>query len=523
MMGEIKNLKKMRLMNFRPIVVMALVMIVAIFSAVYISNTARLACFIVFISAFGIIAVLCGIFKKKALIMVSAIMLAVSISFGFVYSKSITLNSYKDYAGDEVYVYAKISEQYKYTTSGNLSLKLSDIQIRTGSGYKKLNGFITLYTNPNNLVLSDFSVGRYVFVRTSLTIFDLDAGSDDFDKSISFLSSNIVGFGYTEFYNIELTDTYNVSAREYICSKIRSKLTGINLEYSDLGYAMMVGESAYLDANIKDEFRSTGIAHLLAVSGLHFSIIFMIVSFITKLTKANYKSSFIVQMVIIFLYCYLCNFSVSVVRAGVMALVASYATIRHKAYDNLSALALVAMLTLCKNPLKLFNVSFALSFMAVASIILLTPMFERFFTKFFKDKMASTLALNISIQIGMFAINVYYFGRYAIFSGVINLILVPIATIAFALLFIGVLFSGTVPLAIYLAKGFDFLMDIVVKMNSYFTGNGIYLRLGNLSVLPVLLVLFTMIIASDYLFVKRKNKIAFVSVSAIISVLAFLL
>lgn len=518
-----ERLNKFKIVNFRPFVVLAAVMMLAIFSAVCISQTARLVLFIIFISIFGIFLAVCVLLKKKFMLMLSAILLAISSAFGFIYAKNETLKNYQKYAGEDIYIYAKIADNYKMTTSGNLSINLTDVQIKTTTGYDKINGKITLYTNPNNLDLTEFSAGRYVLIKTNLTVFDLNGGFDDNTRAVSSLSSGLVGYAYSSFYNITPLDEYDVSARDYICDKIRDDLEVANLEYADLAYAMLFGENTYLDEAVKEEFRLTGIAHLLAVSGLHFSIIFMIISFIAKASKANRKTSFVIEAVVIFLYCYLCKFSVSVIRAGTMAFIANYAKLRHKSYDSLSTLSLIAFVILCINPLKLFNISFVLSFIAVFSIIMLMRLFNDFFSRFFKDKVASALSVNIAVQIGMFAVNLYYFGRYAIFSGIINILLVPIATLGFSLLFVSVILSRVFPLAIYLSKGFDFLIDIVVKMNSYFTSGGIYLRLGNLSFLPVILTIILIAVASEYVFLKKRNKLIAVSSIAILSGLAFLL
>ena len=518
-----KRLSKLKIMNFRPFVILAIFMILATFCAVIISHSARLVLFVIFISSFGVALVLAGVMKKKWLLMISAVLLSVSMAFGHIYAKSKTLDNYQKYAGEDVSIYAKIAENYNFTASGNLSLTLADVYIETSAGYEKISGKITLYTNPNNLDLTKFSVGRYLSIKTNLTVFDLNGDFADNKRAISFLSNGVVGYAYSSFYNIKVTDTQKVSVRDYVCNDIRNDLLSVDLKYADLGFVMLFGESSYLDDSIQEEFRLTGIAHLLAVSGLHFSIIFMIINFIAKVAKANKKSNFLVTTIIIILYCYLCKFSVSVIRAGVMAFIASYAKIRHKPYDRLSALALVLFAILCVNPLKLFNISLVLSFIAVFSIIMLVPIFSNFFSKFFKEKMVSAISVNLAVQIGMFAVNLYYFGRYAIFSGIINLLLIPISNVAFGFLFVGVLLSNVFPLAIYLSKVFDFLIDIIVKMNGYFMGNGIYLSVGNLSFLPVVLMIAIMVIISEYIFLKKRNKLIGVSLMAILSGLVFLL
>lgn len=518
-----ERIKKLKIMNFRPFVVLSAFLMMAIFSAVFVSHGLRLVLFIVFISAFGIAFALTLAIKKKILLLITVILFSVSSAFGVIYSKSESLKNYQKYAGEDVYIYAKISENYTFTSSGNLALTLSDLQIKTGTESKFINGKIKLYTNPNNLKITEFAVGRYLTAKTNLTVFDLNGNFEKKKETISSLANGIIGYSYCAYYDIKLLDNYNVSARDYLCYKIKDRLDVANLQYSDLGFAMLFGESSYLDEDVKTEFRKTGIAHLLAVSGLHFSIIFMIVEFIAKITKANAKSNFIIQLIVVFIYCYLCKFSISVIRAGAMALIASYAKLRHKAYDNLSALSLVSFIILILNPLKLFNISFVLSFIAVFSILMLSPLLTRFFSNLLSDKTASALSLNLAVQFGMFAINIYYFGSYALFGGIVNLLLIPIATLGFGILFVSVILSSVCPLAIYLSKGFDFFIDIVVKMNGYFIGNGVYINLGKLSMVPVLLVVLLMVATSDNLLLKNRKKLITVAFFTILTGISFLL
>ncbi|MBP3581331.1 MAG: hypothetical protein J6J33_01095, partial [Clostridia bacterium] len=149
--------------------------------------------FVIFISSFGVALVLAGVMKKKWLLMISAVLLSVSMAFGHIYAKSKTLDNYQKYAGEDVSIYAKIAENYNFTASGNLSLTLADVYIETSAGYEKISGKITLYTNPNNLDLTKFSVGRYLSIKTNLTVFDLNGDFADNKRAISFLSNGVVG------------------------------------------------------------------------------------------------------------------------------------------------------------------------------------------------------------------------------------------------------------------------------------------------------------------------------------------
>lgn len=515
---EIKKLSKT--MNFRPFVILAIALMVAIFFAcsIFVSTISKLVVFIVLMSAFVVSFALVMLYGKKFIMMITVTVLICSIPFAVLYGKCLKLETYSDYSGS-CYIRAKIDEHYKLTTSGNLCLVLSDVEIVDGDEKHTLDGKISLYTNPNNLKLADFSVGRYLVAKTSLTFFDMQ-GTQEY--SLSNLSKNLIALGYSNYYDITCLDEYDVSVRDKVCLSIYNDLSALNLEHGDLGYAMMFGETSYLDENVKTSFQSTGIAHLLAVSGLHFSIIFGILSFITKRSDAGYKMNFFMDVVVIFIYCYLCKFTVSVLRAGLMAFFASLSKRKFKAYDSASVLSLVAILFLIVNPLCLFNTSFMLSFSAVLSINLLSAVFLRFFSQIFKDKVSSALAVNLSVQIGMFCVTVFYFGSYNILTGIVNLLLIPIATYAFMILFIGVLVSRIFPIAIYLSKIYDFLMDIVVRMNVYFSRVGFSLHY-NLTGLASAIVVFALaFVISDYLFANRKKKLAFVLPLAVVAGVLFL-
>src|SRR5699024_3841111 len=99
--------------------------------------------------------------------------------------------------------------------------------------------------------------------------------------------------------------------------------------------------------------------------------------------------------------------------------------------DNLSVLSFVAVLILLVDPLKMYNISFVLSFSAVLSIILLASPIKRFLFRYFKPKMASTLSLNLAVQFGLLVINAYYFERYQLLGLLCNLISVPLSMFSF--------------------------------------------------------------------------------------------
>ena len=494
-----------RFANYRPLVVIAVSMVLAtIFSVrVFEANKAKLLCFIILIALFVCLVAIQLWLKKKFLYLIMASVFAMALPFGLVYLKSKNYTKLASHNDETFVIEGKIADNYKFTSSGNLSISLTNVKVVEGS-LNKIDGTVTIYTNPNNFVLEDFKVGRIIKVKTNLTFFNLETDSE---RASSFLSRDNTCFGYANFYDVSFTDSYDISVRDEFCSSVFERLKYYNVKHADVAYAMLFGESNYLDDEVKTEFRETGIAHIVAVSGLHFSVIFGLILFLIDFFKLPVRKFTLLKVLIIFLYCYLCKFSVSVVRAGLLAFFSILAMARGKAYDNMSCLAIVAMIFLLANPLTLFNLSFILSFSAVLSIELLTSPFEKLFSNVFRSKFSSALAINCSVQVGLFAINMLYFGKFSCLGILANLILIPIVSFAFILLFIGVLLSGALPISMMLAKVYGILMDIVVKFNRYISKINFSLKLGNIHILAILFSFIFMFVMSDYLFVNKKQRL----------------
>jgi competence protein ComEC len=268
---------------------------------------------------------------------------------------------------------------------------------------------------------------------------------------------------------------------------------------------------------VESAFRTTGIAHLLAVSGLHVSIIALLVSFVLKLFKVSKMTNFGIMFVLLLFYSYLCDFSVSVLRASIMTLFLLYLRARGKCYDSLTALSISLCLILIIDPLKLFNVSLILSFMAVLSIILMLKVFEALFEKCFHKKISGSLALIFAVQVGLVLVQLYFFNNYSVMSLICNFISVPIATIAFVLLILGTVVSAMIPFMSFICLGYDYLMGLVVKFNYTISKAGFVFSLNNFNFLVVILGIMLLLFLSDYIFIKKRYKAIGASVCLILS------
>ena len=152
-------------------------------------------------------------------------------------------------------------------------------------------------------------------------------------------------------------------------------------ETAGLVKTIFVGDKSMLDEEIKNTFSNVGIAHLLAISGLHISIIVAILSLILDKLKAKRVVKLVVMFVLLLLYCYVCNFSPSVVRASLMSLMFLFSGVMGEKYDKVNAMSFSAILILIVKPLYIFDAGFLLTYFCVFSIFTLYKPFVKLLKK----------------------------------------------------------------------------------------------------------------------------------------------
>ena len=121
--------------------------------------------------------------------------------------------------------------------------------------------------------------------------------------------------------------------------------------------------------------------HVLAVSGLHVGIVFLLISSLFKLLKISHRFKFIQQLVLIFfvwLYAIITGLSPSVLRAATMLTFFSVAKIFNKSTNIYNILACSAIFLLSIDPYLITDVGFQLSFFAVTGIVYLYPIIFNF-------------------------------------------------------------------------------------------------------------------------------------------------
>ena len=185
---------------------------------------------------------------------------------------------------------------------------------------------------------------------------------------------------------------------------------------------MLLGEKGILDEEIKGLYQRNGIAHILAISGLHISMIGMGLYQFLRRAGLKIRLSAILASMVIVLYGMMTGFAVSAIRAIAMFLLQMLAQILGRTYDRITALAVAAVLVLVEQPLYLFHSGFQFSFLCVLGISLILPVLGnvRKGKKLFEG--IALMAVTLPVYLGVF----YQIPVYSMF---LNFIVLPMMSI----------------------------------------------------------------------------------------------
>ena len=220
--------------------------------------------------------------------------------------------------------------------------------------------------------------------------------------------------------------------------------------------ALLLGDTSGMTDGQLLAFRVSGLSHIVAVSGLHMSILFALVC---RLTGKRRFLTLICGLPAIFLFAAAAGFTASVTRAAIMMSLMLLALAADREYDPPTALAFAAVVMLLANPLVIASVGFQLSVSGVAGIFLFEKVLRRWFRarmgskeKTFRSKLqngfCATLSVSISATILTTPLVAYYFGTVSLVGILANVLVVPVISLIFYGIILACVAGGAVGWAI---------------------------------------------------------------------------
>lgn len=252
---------------------------------------------------------------------------------------------------------------------------------------------------------------------------------------------------------------FSEKIRNHLISKLQN--SNLHTEERSILQALVLGQRTAIDKQLYNDYAAAGAIHILAVSGLHVGILYVILLFICKpityLTNGNVIRSL---LIVVLLWCFalLAGLSPSVVRAVTMFSFFTIAKAAQRPTNSFNTLFLSFFTLLLLQPNWLFHVGFQLSYLAVFFILWVQPkLYSLYCPKFYADRLFwSIITVTIAAQLGVVPLSLYYFHQFPGLFFVSNIVILPVLGLLLAGGILVVILAAFDALPHILAEGYNF-------------------------------------------------------------------
>lgn len=294
-------------------------------------------------------------------------------------------------------------------------------------------------------------------VKAVVTYKELYTTQQSYRADGVFLQAYPIGYGEDVMLvtrDVSALKRFPAAMRERLLSAIRRRLT---VEEGALLTGICLGDKSGICAQTTEYFRTSGLPHILVVSGLHLSVISTGVYKALRFLLGRRRLAAALTMAVVVFFMLLVGFTPSVVRAGVMCLVLLGGQLFTRRADGLNSMGLALLLLLANNPYCLLDVGLQLSFGAAGGVLCLTRSIqERLYRLRLWKPIADGCAVTFAASLPITPLLGVYFGEVSVISPLANLLAVVPASIALVFGWLAMLFTLCPPL-MFLSDGLLYL------------------------------------------------------------------
>ena len=276
---------------------------------------------------------------------------------------------------------------------------------------------------------TEFKIGQSLLLEGKYAAWEEPGGPGQFDSGKYYCSMGILG-QFKKCKVIKQGNTFS-KIREKMWQLRREVCTFLILELGEkdgpMICAMLLGEKSGLIEEQKNLYQRNGISHILAISGLHLTLLGMGVFRVLKVILGSDRKASVAVIIIMSSYCIFTGNSISTIRATIMFVLSFIAKIVGRSYDSLSALGIAAILQLFMNPYVLNNSGFLLSFLAVIGVTFIAPGLQEMLGA--KRKFTKSLCISLAASITTLPVLLWNYGTYPWYSVFLNLFILPLMSV----------------------------------------------------------------------------------------------
>ena len=343
-------------------------------------------------------------------------------------------------------------------------------------------------------------------------------------------SRNYRGFDYSNYLKteniygtieqngkIELIKEKNINYLFINLYKVKNKIIkNINNKFPEetrgVFLGILLGDKSSIEEDVRQNFADSSLSHILAVSGTHISYVVICISVLFKKLKLNKNIRKVLTSLVLFMYLYLVDFSVSATRAVIMSTIVIMQMLFYRKQDTITTIAFSSIIILINNPYSILNIGFLLSYGGTIGIILFVNRIsieskEDFFQRF-KSYLKDICIVTISAQTIIMPIIIYYFNTISftfIISNIIaSLIIGPIIMIGLVIIAISFF---KIPIISLIIRFYNILIVILVRtadIISKIPMSKIYLKTP--TTLEIMFYYSVVFLIALFIYIKKSNR-----------------
>ena len=473
---------------------------------------------IVFFYAFfmPIYIILCKKFDKKILKQLIIIIIVLS-SISKIYIDTLNIRYEKTYETldkKEIKIIATIVgdlEEKEY----NFSCKIK-IENINGRKYNNLNMLLKVKKEKSKII--EIKYGDKIEINGTYEMPGGQRNYKGFDYAEYLKTKKIYGIIKTELYNIKKIKENNIniffivsnSIRNEICKAQNSTLTK---EKAGLLNGILIGYVEDIEEDMIQDFKDSSLAHILAVSGTHVIYILVVLKVIFNKSKTPKITGNFISIFILCIFMFITNFTSSVVRAAITAVIILLGEITYKKPDVATSIAIPLFISLIYNPFLIKDIGLLLSYGGTIAIIILNKKVEEIISNIFiKVKLTGRIfeyiinafSITLSVQILIFPILIFNFNNLSLTFFVANILITPIIGPITILGFLNI------TRFFLISSILSFLLEILIKISeicSRIPFSNITVVTPNIFLVILYYLFLWFILYKFYLLKKYKNKI----------------
>lgn len=346
------------------------------------------------------------------------------------------------------------------TSNDKYKIKVSTKSINNEN--KKLN--ILVYTD----YLYNVKIGSKIYASGTIYYPNKKSNPNSYNEQLNFKIDNIDYKLYADNINVLGQNKFKLylsNLKDNIC-KIYDEI--LPKTESNILKAMILGEKQFLDEETIDLYRTSGIYHILAISGLHIGILCLFLTKIFKFVHKRFGSIFVIFILVF--YCIFTGGSLSTVRATIMCITVLLSYILFRDADFISSISLSAIILLFINPYYIFDIGFLYSYVSVFSIAFLGGRICHIYNI---KGILSSFITSFFVCLAIKPITAYYFYNFNVLDTFLNILIIPFMSIVVIIGFISTIVGMfSIPFAkfligtvYYILRFFTYTCKIIENMD----------------------------------------------------------